>query len=104
MDPAKALRSAPDGVLLEVKVVPGARRDRIVGMLGDRIKASVSAPPEGGRANARVCELLAGTLGVRVSEVEVRAGSTGPRKTVHVRGVTPGRAAERLRAAMEGSG
>lgn len=71
-----------------VKVVPGSRRDQIVGALGDRLKIKVSAPPEDGRANAAVCELLAGALGVSARDVEVVAGDSRPEKTVRVAGLT----------------
>ncbi|MFM7075771.1 MAG: DUF167 domain-containing protein, partial [Planctomycetaceae bacterium] len=49
---------------LEVKVVPGSSRDQIVGWLGDALKIKVTAPPEKGKANERVVELLAGALGI----------------------------------------
>src|SRR5690349_990673 len=41
----------PVATRIFLKVVPGSRRDQIVGGLGDRLKVKVSAPPEDGRAN-----------------------------------------------------
>lgn len=81
------LSAAPGGVALKVKVVPGASRSKVAGVLGDRLKVAVAAPPEGGKANKAVCELLAETLGVSAKAVEVTAGHTQPRKTVVVSGV-----------------
>jgi uncharacterized protein (TIGR00251 family) len=86
----------PDGVAIRIKVVPGAARDQIAGLLGGRLKLRVSAPPEGGRANRRVCELLAGTLGIRPSAVSVTAGHGSAEKTVLVRGVPIERVRELL--------
>lgn len=93
------LRAVPGGVQIAVKVVPGASRDRIVGPLGDDLKIQVVAPPEKGRANAAVIRLLAETLGVTEKAVDVVAGATSPRKTVHVAGISPEQAAIQLRSA-----
>lgn len=73
---------------LNVKVVPSAVRDRIVGVLGDALKIQVAAPPEKGRANDAVESLLAKTLGIKRRDVQVIGGHTSPRKTILVRGIT----------------
>lgn len=78
----------PAGVLLHVKAVPGAKRDGIVGALGERLKVRVSAPPEGGRANGAICSLLAERLGLSARDVEVVRGATSAEKVVRVRGLT----------------
>jgi uncharacterized protein len=70
--------------LLNVKVVPGSSRDRVAGRYGDGIKVQVSAPPEGGRANRAVEELLAGALGLKAQQVRVVKGHTQPRKVVAI--------------------
>ena len=74
----------------KVKAVPGAKRDEIVGMLGDRLKVRVSAPPEGGRANEAICALIAAALGVRARDVAVVSGQTRAEKVVEVVGADPG--------------
>lgn len=75
-----------DDLELRVKAVPGAKRDEIVGVLGDRLKVRVSQPPEGGRANEAIRELLAARLGVALREIEIVQGATNPQKTVRIRG------------------
>jgi uncharacterized protein (TIGR00251 family) len=84
------LRVVPtsSGVRFAIKVVPGASRDRVMGLLGDALKVAVSKPPSGGAANEAVIELLANTLGVRESQVTIVAGHTNPRKEIEVNGVT----------------
>ena len=44
------LSASGDGTRVRVKVVPGASRTKVVGVLGDRLKVAVAAPPEGGKA------------------------------------------------------
>ena len=82
---------------MKVKAVPGASRDEIGGRLGDRLKVRVSAPPEGGRANRAICELLAAALGVRPRDVAVVAGQTRAEKTVEVTGAGEGAVARLMR-------
>jgi uncharacterized protein len=76
------------GVRLALKVVPGASRDRIVGLLGDTLKVAVSKPPEGGAANKAVVALLADALKVPARQIEVVKGHTNPRKEVLVTGIS----------------
>jgi len=76
-----------DSTLILIKAVPGSRKDQIVGLLGDRLKVKVSAPPEGGKANRAICDLLAEALGVRPRDVAVVSGVASPEKTVRVQGV-----------------
>ena len=82
--------------LLPVKVVPGARADKIAGPLGDRLKIRVSAPPEGGKANKAVCALLARAIGVKPARVTVHAGASNPEKIIRIEGLTPDRVLDRL--------
>lgn len=74
-----------DGIEIKLKVVPGASRSQIVGPLGDRLKVKVAAPPEDGKANRAVVELLAEVLGIK--EIEIVAGHGHPEKTARVRGL-----------------
>lgn len=87
--PASHAPSTPtDHTMLLVKVVPGAKRDQISGMLGDRVKIRVAAPPEDGRANEAVCAVIARTLGIRERQVEIVSGRTHPEKTVRIEGMS----------------
>ena len=70
-----------------VKAVPGAKKDEIVGRLGDRLKVRVSAPPEGGKANAAICELIATALGIKARDVRIVSGQSRAEKTVEIDGV-----------------
>ena len=81
---------------IAVKVVPGASRDRIVGVHGDALKVQVAAPPEAGKANERLCEILAAALGIPARDVVVVGGHRVPRKIVGVRGLALADARQRL--------
>jgi len=84
---------------LVIKVVPGAKKTRVVGRYGNAIKVQVGAPPEDGKANRAVLELLAAALGVKPQQLSITRGQTQPRKTVEVAGVDQAVAEARLLAA-----
>lgn len=81
---------------LAVKVVPGSSRDAIVGWLGEALKVKVAAPPEKGKANARVIEMLAVALGIGTDDIEVTSGHASPSKIVTISGMLD----EEVRAAL----
>lgn len=77
-----------DGALqFAVKAVPGSSRDRILGLHGEALRVAVAAPPERGKANARLCEVLADALTLPARAVEVAQGSASQQKVVRVRGL-----------------
>jgi hypothetical protein len=81
-----AIRQDGEDVLVRVLVVPNAPATSVVGRHGDRIRVRVAAPPEKGRANVAVCELLSDATGAKT--VEVVAGVASRRKTVRVCGIS----------------
>lgn len=82
---------------IPVKVSPGAKRSRLMGWMADgTLKLAVTAPPEGGRANAAVCELLAEHLGLSPSQVRIHSGATNPRKVIAVESLTADQIRQRL--------
>lgn len=86
----------PAACRIALKVVPGSSRDTLAGVLGDRLKIKVAAPPEAGKANHAVLTLLARALNIKISALTLCAGSTSPEKTVRVTGLTADQVAARL--------
>ncbi len=74
---------------VRVKAVPGASRDSFAGMLGDRVKVRISAPPEGGKANRAIIKLFAKSLGIKAAQVSIISGATNPEKIIEIIGVDP---------------
>src|SRR5947209_19599661 len=82
------LMDHPDGVLIPVRAQPGARKSGVLGEQAGALKLAVTAPPEDGRANAALVELLRELLGLKRSQVELHSGVTSRNKTILVRGVS----------------
>lgn len=96
---ALAIVASQDGVILKLRVAPGASRERVVGVHGDALKVAVQAPPEQGKANARVLEVLAEALGLAARDLTLIAGATSRDKRVCIAKLTP--AEIRLRLARQ---
>jgi len=87
----------PDGVRVDLLVQPKASRERVGPVQGGRLKVAVKAPPVDGAANEALVRLLAKTWGVRRGDVELRAGQSGRRKTVLVRGLSASALMEKVK-------
>ena len=83
-----AITPHSEGVLLAVRAQPGAKRNAVLGEQAGALKVAVTAPPEDGRANAALVELLRDWLGLKRSQVELASGQTNPNKTFLIRGIT----------------
>lgn len=81
------IQSTFDGLMLPVKVVPGASRTRILGEWDGRLRIAVAAPPERGKANEALIAYLAKRLGLRKRQVSVATGAASAVKTINIEGV-----------------
>ena len=81
------------GISFAVKVHPRAKREGIVGEMGDALKLAIKAPPVEGRANEACMEFFAKLLKVPRSSVTIASGESSRNKVVRISGV----AAEQLR-------
>lgn len=90
---------------IEVRVQPGARGTGVVGWLADgSLKVKVAAPPEAGRANRAVVELLAACLDLRPAAVTVVRGASARVKSIEVSGLSADEARRRLERAVAATG
>ena len=79
------LRRNMNGVTIELRVQPRARRTALEAA-GEGLKASVTAPPEDGKANDAVIALLADEWRLPKSLFTVIKGAAARNKTVSVTG------------------
>jgi uncharacterized protein (TIGR00251 family) len=82
------LAEHPDGVILPVRAQPGARKAGVLGEHAGALKLGVTAPPQDGRANDAVVELIRELFGLKRSQVELVAGLKDRNKKLLVRGVS----------------
>lgn len=77
-------RVTKDTVLIDLKVTPGASRNEFAGVREGRMVVRIAAPPEDGKANARLCEFLAKAFDCPKRDVVLIKGEKSKLKTVSV--------------------
>ena len=82
-----ALKEHAEGVILPVRAQAGARRNGLKGIHAGALQVMVTQAPEKGKANRAIIAVLAETLGLRNSQIELLAGETSPHKRFLVRGI-----------------
>jgi uncharacterized protein (TIGR00251 family) len=95
-----ALEDHPEGTILPVRAHAGARRNGIRGEQAGSLQVSVTQAPEKGKANKAIIAVLAKSLSLRKSQIELVAGETSPQKRFLVRGVAGDDLANRLREVL----
>jgi uncharacterized protein len=81
----------PDGLRIYVKVQPGASKNAVEEVISDPqgqhyIRLRVTAPPEKGKANIAVAEMLAEAWDIPISTISLVARETSRFKVFHIRG------------------
>ena len=70
---------------LTLKVIPKSSKNEVVGLLPDgSLKIRIAAVPEKGKANAAICEFLAGEFAVPKRCIEIIRGETSTTKQILV--------------------
>jgi uncharacterized protein len=77
-----------DGVELDVRVIPRARKSQIGGERDGALVVRVAAPPVEGAANDALIEFLSSTLRVPRRAIRIVSGERGRQKRVAIAGVT----------------
>ena len=83
-DAPACLSRRGDGVLLQLSVVPNAKRTEVDGLHDGALRVRLAAPPIDGRANDALVAWLAKSLGVPRRDVELLRGEGSRRKQVAI--------------------
>jgi len=90
------IRDTPQGSTFAVRVQPRARRNAIMGEIGNALKLALTAPPVEGRANEACIEFLTEFLKVPRSSVTIAAGETSRNKVISIAGMSADELRRRL--------
>ena len=82
------LRESKHGLTFDIQVTPHAASSQVVGVQEGMLKIKVTALPVEGAANEACIRLLAKTLALKKSQLEIFAGAKSRKKTVLVKDIT----------------
>lgn len=94
------LADHPEGLVLPIRAQPGAKKAGVLGEQAGALKLGVTAPPQDGRANAAVVELVRELLGLKRSQVELVAGLKDRNKKLLIRDMSRTELAARIAALL----
>ncbi len=87
---------------INVRVQPKASRNQVDGFEDGTLRLRVTAPPTDGKANAGVIALLAKTLGVSKSRLEIVRGHSSRSKVISIDRLTEQEVHRRIEAEVAG--
>ncbi|MDR3143526.1 MAG: DUF167 domain-containing protein [Puniceicoccales bacterium] len=70
-----------------LQVIPNASRNQVVSCADGMLKLKVQAPPENGRANRAVIELLTQYFGISKHAIRLISGEKSREKRVRIEGI-----------------
>ena len=82
------LEDSGSDVLVKVRAVPGASRDRLAGCHAGALRIAVSAAPEKGKANDALARVLAALFSLKPSRVHLERGRIARDKLFRIEGVS----------------
>jgi uncharacterized protein len=89
-------RQDGDDVLLSIRVVPRGGKNAVDGVRGDALLIRVTAPPEDGKANAAVIEVLSRALKIAKSRIRIERGEISREKLLRICGADACEVVEKL--------
>ena len=72
-------------ITLAITLVPKASKDEIVGIYGDELKITITAPPIDGKANAHLMKYLAKQFKTAKSNITLLRGETTRHKLIAIK-------------------
>ena len=75
----------PDGCVINVKVKAGAKKNAIVGVLGNVLKIQIKAIPQKGNANRALIKYFSKLLELKGPQVSIIKGLTSCQKKLHIK-------------------
>ncbi|WP_038056132.1 DUF167 domain-containing protein [Thermodesulfobacterium hydrogeniphilum] len=90
-------------MILEIKVKPGARKDKIIVFKEPNfLEVSLKAKPENNKANESLCKFLSKILKVSKNEIKIVRGKTSKNKILKIEELSEKNFSEKIKTFLKG--
>ena len=94
------IRETAEGIELDIRVTPRAKKTELAGLRGDALLVRLAAPPVEGAANEALIEFLARKLHLPRRAIRIVSGEHARVKRVSITGVSAAVVAPALKARL----
>jgi len=81
------LQETSTGICFEVKIIPNASKNQIVGFENDKLKIRIQKAPERNKANKELIAFLSGIFKIAKSKIKIIKGEKSQIKKIEVEGL-----------------
>ena len=74
-----------DFFIINLKVIPNAKKTEIIGLLDEALKIKIASPPVDGKANAQIIKFFSNYLDIAKSKLEIVSGEKSKYKQLKVK-------------------
>jgi uncharacterized protein len=79
-----AIELVGNTIIMHSIITPKSSKDEIIGLLGNEVKISITAPPIDGKANTYICKYLGKLFKTAKSNVKILKGENNKHKTIEI--------------------
>ncbi len=90
------LTESKEGVLVSVKVIPNASRNKVMYVKDGNLVVKVSSPPLDGKANKSLVQVLSSFFDVKKKDVLLLKGEKSRKKQVLIKGIDKEKASKAI--------
>lgn len=74
-----------DFFIINLKVIPNAKKTEIIGLLDEALKIKIASPPVDGKANIQIIKFFSDYLNIAKSKLEIISGEKSKYKQLKVK-------------------
>ena len=80
-------KDSKEGVIIELHIIPNAKKNEILGEYNNKLKIKISSPPVEGNANKEIIKFLSKILKINKSKIKIISGEKNRDKKIAIESI-----------------